>query len=138
MKNIRSDMLPLRPLVALLCGVLLALCSGCFLVAVGAAGAAGAGTVAYIRGELDAAVSGTVESVDKATNQALQQLQFAKINEGKSAVDAAITARTGQDRKIAIRLDRIGDNLTRVRIRVGTFGDETLSRLICDKIKANL
>ena len=127
-----------RTLAALVCAAAITLSSGCFLVAVGAAGAAGAGTVVYIRGELDASVTGTVDAVDKAANQALQQMQFAKINEGKSTVDAAITARTGQHKKIEIKLDRTADNLTRVRIRVGTFGDESISRLLLDKIKADL
>ncbi len=138
MKNSPPHSTVFPALTALSLAALLTLGSGCFLVAVGAAGAAGAGTVAYIRGDLDASVAGTVDGVGKATNQALQQLQFAKINEGKSAIDASITARTGQDRKITIKLDRTGENLTRVRIRVDTFGDETLSRLILDKIKSNL
>lgn len=117
---------------------LLAFSPGCFLVAVGAAGAAGAGAVAYVRGELDATLAGNVDTVEHATNRALEQLQFAKINEGKSTVDALITARTGADRKITIRLDRSGDTLTRLRIRVDTFGDEALSRTLYDKIRANL
>ena len=91
-----------------------------------------------MRGELNATVNGGIDAVDRATNRALEQLQFAKINEGKSTVDAAITARTGQDRKIDIKLDRSADNLTRVRIRVDTFGDESLSRMLLDKIKSNL
>jgi hypothetical protein len=127
-----------RLVAALACAAMVTLNSGCFLVAVGAAGAAGAGTVAYIRGELDASVGGGVDAVDKAVNTALQQLQFAKINEGKSTVDAAITARTGQDKKIEIKLNRTAENLTRIRIRVGTFGDESLSRLLLEKIKAGL
>jgi hypothetical protein len=127
-----------RALAALVCAAALTLSSGCFLVAVGAAGAAGAGAVAYVRGELDATVTGNVESVDKATNKALEQLEFAKISEGKSTVDAAILARTGQDKKIDVRLNRSADNLTRVRIRVDTFGDEALSRSVLDKIKTNL
>jgi hypothetical protein len=138
MKTMNSSHSVPRTLAALVCAAAITLSSGCFLVAVGAAGAAGAGTVAYIRGELNASVTGSVETVDRAANQALQQLQFAKINEGKSTVDAAITARTGQDKKIEIKLDRTADNLTRVRIRVGTFGDEPISRLLLDKIKADL
>ena len=133
-----STSLLLRSLAALLCAATLVFNSGCFLVAVGAAGAAGAGTVAYIRGELDASVAGDVDRVAHAVNTALQQLQFAKIAEGKSKVDAAITARTGQDKKIEIRLNRTADDLTRVRIRISTFGDESLSRLLLEKIKANL
>ena len=130
--------LPPQTLAALACAALMTLNSGCFLVAVGAAGAAGAGAVAYVRGELDASVSGSVETVVKATNRALEQLQFAKINEGKSTVDATITARTGQDKKVGIKLDRTADNLTRVRIRVDTFGDESLARMVLDQIKLNL
>gem|GEM_PF-4580479 len=101
MKTMNSSKSLLRVLPVLACLATVTLNSGCFLVAVGAAGAAGAGTVAYVRGELDASINRSFDNVDQATNRALVQLQFAKISEGKSAVDAEITARTGQDKKIA-------------------------------------
>lgn len=110
--------------------------SGCIAVAAGAA--AGAGAVAWVRGELDANLTHGFDAVERATNRAVEQLEFAKVNEGKSAVDAEFTLRTGQDKKITIRLDRAGENMTRVRIRVGVVGDEVLSRTILDKIQANL
>ncbi len=138
MKTINSSLRLKRTLAALACALILASTSGCLLVAVGAAGAAGAGTVAYIRGELDASLTGDVATLSAATTKALEELRFAKINENKSAVDAVIRARTGQDKKIDIMLNRTADNLTRVRIRVGTFGDEELSRLLFDKIKSKL
>lgn len=112
--------------------------SGCVVLAVGAAGAAGAGTVAYLRGELDTTLAGDVAALSGATTRALDELRIAKINEDRTAVDAAIRGRTGQDRKVDIRLNRATDNLTRVRIRVGVFGDEELSRLLLEKIKAKL
>ena len=127
-----------RTLIALGCALLALSTSGCVLLAVGAAGAAGAGTVAYIRGELDTSLNGTVDTVGVATTKALEELRLAKIHENKSAVDAEIRARTGQDKRVDIRLNRAADNLTRVRIRVGTFGDEELSRLLLEKIKAKL
>ncbi len=138
MNTISLPSLMKRAALALACGALLAPLSGCVVAAIGAAGVAGAGTIAYIRGELDAAVPGDVAALSTAATKALEELRFAKISEDKSAVDAAIRARTGQDRKIDIRLNRTADNLTRVRIRVGTFGDEELSRLLLDKIKAKL
>lgn len=123
-------------LVACLLGILsIGLTSGCVVVA---AGAAGAGAVAWVRGELDANLGNSFDDVSRATTRALEQLQLAKISEAKSALDAEFVARTGQDKRIQIRLDRTTDNLTRVRIRVGTFGDEALSRAILDKIRANL
>ncbi len=123
-------------LVACVLGLLsLGLTSGCVVVA---AGAAGAGAVAWVRGELDATLGNSFDDVSRATSRALEQLQLAKISETKSALDAQFIARTGQDKRIQIRLDRTTDTLTRVRVRVGTFGDETLSRAILDKIRANL
>lgn len=109
--------------------------SGCLAVA---AGAAGAGAVAWVRGELDATVSHRFDRVDAAANRAIQQLELVKVKESRSAIDAEIIARTGQDKRIVVKLDRVGDQLTRVRIRVGLIGDESLSRLILDKINSNL
>lgn len=109
--------------------------SGCLAIA---AGAAGAGTVAYIRGELDTSVSHPIDQVDNATNRAADQLRFVKINEAADALTRVITLRTAEDKKIDIRLNRTTDNLTRIRIRVGMFGDEAISRALLNRITANL
>jgi hypothetical protein len=109
--------------------------AGCFLVA---AGAAGAGTVAYIRGELDSPLDAGLETADHAANRAVEQLQFVKVGETKDALKATITARTGDDKKVEIIVTSTGDNLTKVQIRVGVFGDEVISRAILDHIKTNL
>jgi len=53
-------------------------------------------------------------------------------------VDAQILSRTATDTKIVINLNRVTDTLTKVYIKVGVVGDETLSRLILDKIYAEL
>jgi hypothetical protein len=138
MKDNPRSTLPLRAFVALLLAASMSLTSGCFLIAVGAAGAAGAGAVAYVRGELDASLSSPYESVVAATDRALQQLQFPKETEAKDGLAASIVARTALSKKVAITLNKVADNLTRVRIRVAVFGDEQISRTLLDKIKANL
>jgi hypothetical protein len=109
--------------------------AGC--IAVAAAGA-GAGTVAYIRGELEGSVNAPLDAADRATNRAAEQLRFAKINEGSDALARIIILRTAEDKKIEVRLTHTSDPITRVRIRVGLFGDEPLSRLLLEKIQANL
>ena len=109
--------------------------TGCFLVA---AGAAGAGTVAYIRGELDSPIEGSFDNTEHAANRAVEQLQFAKVGEEKDSLKATITARTGDDTKVEIIVSRIGDNLSKVQIRIGVFGNEMISRQILDHIKSNL
>lgn len=121
--------------IATLCSVFATLQSGCIVVA---AGAAGAGAVAYIRGELQATLSQTLEATDQAANKALTQLQLVKINETKDAFIAILTARTADDKKVEIKLTKVSAESTKVQIRVGVFGDETRSMAILDKIKANL
>jgi len=116
----------------------LAVTSGCFLVAVGAAGAAGAGTVAYVRGELDATLGNQYNTVVDASSRAVSQLQFAMVSETRDAFNAEIIARTAQDKKIDITVTKRADDLTNVRIRIGLFGNEEESRAILDRIKLNL
>ena len=123
---------------ALALGAALAATGGCFLVAVGAAGAAGAGTVAYVRGELDAVLDRPYEAVVGSANDALSQLQFAKVSESKDAFTADLIARTADDTKIELQITRKADRLTEVKIRIGVFGDEAKSRAILDQIKTNL
>jgi hypothetical protein len=129
--------LPLTPAAIVISAALLA-APGCFLVAVGAAGAAGAGSVAYVRGELDAHLGSPFDAVANATDNAIAQLQLAKISEARDAFSAKILARSAEDEKIDITVVKEADSLTKVSIRIGIFGKEEKSRAILDKIKASL
>lgn len=127
-----------RPVfAALVLSASLAATPGCFLVAVGAAGAAGAGTVAYVRGELDASLGKQYDAVVNAADAAVGQLQLAKVRESRDFYTSVIEARTADDKKVEIRVTKEADNLTRVRIRIGLFGDEGKSRGILEKIQAD-
>jgi hypothetical protein len=109
--------------------------SGCVAVVAGAgAGAA----VAYVRGDLDATLDTGFEKALRAANQAITQLKFAKISEKEDAMLAILVARNAADKKIEIRLEKQSAALTKIKIRVGTFGDEALSMSILDKVRANL
>jgi hypothetical protein len=109
--------------------------SGCVAVAAGAgAGAA----VAYVRGELDTTLSADFEQTARAADRAITELQFAKVAERKDALLDIITARTAADKKVEVRIENVARNLTRVKIRIGLFGDEALSLSILDHIKSNL
>lgn len=124
-----------RLLVALLLGVAGAGLTGC--VAVVAAGAAGTG-VAWYSGRLEANLDQNIEAVFAASQKALSQLEFANISNKKSSVEAQLVSRTALDKKVEITLQKVTDRSTKVMIRVGVFGDETLSMSILDKIKAAL
>lgn len=124
-----------RVLVALLLGISAAGLTGC--VAVVAAGAAGTG-VAWYSGRLEANMDQNIEAVFAASQKALNQLEFANISNKKTSVDAQLVSRTALDKKVEITLQKVTDRSTKVMIRVGVFGDETLSMSILDKIKAAL
>jgi hypothetical protein len=109
--------------------------TGCVAVV---AGAAGAGTVAWVRGELEATLDANYEKAATAANLAIKQLQFAEISEKKDALTAILIARTAADKKVEIKVIKIGDQTAKVQIRVGVFGDEALALTILDKIKTNL
>ncbi len=109
--------------------------SGCVAVV---AGAAGAGAVAYVRGQLEAPLNADYEQSVAATNLAIKQLEFARISEKKDALEAYFTVRTAADRKIDIKVIKIAAGASKVQIRVGIFGDEDLSMTVLTKIRDNL
>jgi hypothetical protein len=109
--------------------------SGCALFLVGAGVAVGAGTVAYVSGELRAADEVTMDRGWRATMAAMDDLQFKVTKTQKDALAGELIARRADDTRIVIRLKKQSDKVTEFRVRVGVFGDEDLSRLIYDKIK---
>jgi hypothetical protein len=125
-------------LVAALAVALLVFCNGCALLVVGGAAAAGAGAVYYVDGELKDTESASLDAVHAATLAGLRNMQYAIVSDAKDINDAKILARTATDTKIQIQLAKQSPSVTEIRIRVGTFGDESLSRQILDKIKAHL
>lgn len=109
--------------------------SGCVAVMAGAgAGAA----VAYVRGDLDATLDANFDKSVRAANRAIEALKYAKISQKEDALVAVIVARNARDKKIELRLAKQTDGVTKIKIRVGTFGDEELSLTILDKVKASL
>ena len=107
---------------------------GCLVAAAGA----GAGAVAYIRGDLEATLPKDYNKVVAATKESIGQLEFAKVSENKDALKAVLISRTALDKKVEITLTNSGKKQTSVKIRVGIFGDEQLSLAILDKIKSDL
>lgn len=107
--------------------------TGCVAIAAGAA--AGASTVAYLRGELTTPVDKPYGNVVKAVERAIAKLEFAKISTQKDALDTILLARTATDKRVEIRVTKADERTTTVRIRVGVFGDEALSRTILQHIQ---
>lgn len=119
-------------MLLLLCPLLVV--QGCVVAAIGA----GAGTVAYVRGDLEVVESENLNSVYKAAEKAIEELELAVSKKTKDAMSAEIIVRDSQDKKIKIKLSATAEGTTKLSIRVGLFGSETKSRLIYQQIKKNL
>jgi len=124
-------------LFPLILGLSLVVNSGCPAIFVGAAagGAAGAGTVAYIGGELKSIEEVSLNRAWKATERAMRDLDFRITDKAKDALDAQLKASGADGKKIEVALKSISKSRTEIRVRVGTFGDESLSLQILDTIK---
>lgn len=107
---------------------------GCVVAAIGA----GAGTVAYVKGDLEVVESENLNSVYKAAEKAIEELSLTASKKTKDAMSAEIITRDSQDKKIKIKLSATAEGTTKLSIRVGLFGNETKSRLIYQQIKKNL
>ena len=107
---------------------------GCVVAAVGA----GAGTVAYVRGDLQTVESKSLDDVYEAAEKAIKELGLNVTKKTKDAISATIVARDAQDKKITIKLSASTKETTKLSIRIGVFGSETKSRRIYEEIKKNL
>lgn len=123
--------------IALFSTLLLLTQSGCLVAA--AAGAA-AGTVAYVSGDLTADVNASLDRSLDAAKAAMNDLGYPILMAGEGATSAErhVEARLGTDNKASITLKYISATTTHVQIRIGTFGNESTSRQIMDRIQAHL
>jgi hypothetical protein len=108
---------------------------GCVVAAVGAGAA---GTVAYIMGDLQTVEVAKLDDVYEAAEKAVVELELSVTSKTKDAMSAEIIARDSQDKKVKIKLVATAEGGTKLSIRVGTFGNETKSRLVYEQIKKNL
>ena len=108
---------------------------GCALVAAGAVGAAG---YAYYDGEMRSDVDASPQKIVSASAAALKELDIPVQSQDATSVDGRVEGKTALDKKVTVSVKRKSDTTSSVGIRVGTFGDEELSRRILDGIKAHL
>jgi hypothetical protein len=120
-----------RLLAMMLAGVMLAGSCGC---ATGGPGSA----VAYVRGDLDATLNVPFERAVRASDLAVEQLRFEKVSEKKDALQAVLVSRNAADKRVEIRIEKVDDDATKLKIRVGTFGDESIAVATYSQINANL
>jgi len=109
--------------------------AGCVVAALGAGAAAGVGTYAFIKGELDTVEEVSLDRGWEATNDAVKDFEFTIKESAKDSMKAKLLVLEADKTEIRISLTADGEKRTKFGIRVGVFGDEAKSRLILEKIR---
>lgn len=94
--------------------------------------------VAYMTGELQTEVDAPLADTVEASRAALEELQFTDIDARKDAFKGRVEARDADRALITVLLENYSEHVTKVGIRVGTFGNEKVSREILNRIKKHL
>ena len=103
-----------------------------------AVGAGVGGAVLYSESDVEAVIHAQPPAVVAAAESALGEMDVVILGQSSSELDGVLTARTAQDKKVTIKVKRQTDKTSTVSIRVGTFGNEPLSRNILDRMKKRL
>jgi hypothetical protein len=121
-----------------------AMCQGgCLLVAAGAAGGAYAG-YAYYQGRICQSYVANFEDAWAATHTALGELGMPVLSEEHQTNCGVIKTQTSDGDRVRIALDVIPSripaegSLTRICVRVGTFGDHPVSERVLYQVGAHL
>jgi hypothetical protein len=119
-----------------LCAVLALFCSGCFTLAVGAAG--GVAGAVYVMGKLKDELNYEVPVVHKATVAALGELELKLLEDKVDKLSAHVESEFADGERVWIDLESLSDARTSLTIRVGITGNEARARKIHDAIKRHL
>jgi hypothetical protein len=108
--------------------------SGCLLLA----GAAGVVSYAYADGDLTGYEDADLPRTMAATKLAMNDLKYEILSTESDTEGGKVEARVGTENKAVIHLIRKSEKVTKVKVRIGTFGDETASREILNKLEGHL
>ena len=72
------------------------------------------------------------------TQKAMNDLEFKTVAKAKDFFNAELQATSASEKQIKVALARISDTSTEIKIRVGSFGDKSLSQQILQTIRKRL
>jgi hypothetical protein len=117
-----------------LCGMIL-FNTGCVILGAGAVGGAAAGSV-YMQGELYHAYSIPIDKAWKASEEVVAEKNMKVTRKYIENMDRnrVIMGKTQDGKDFQISLEAKAADVTVIRVRIGTFGDEAYSQKIHDWI----
>jgi hypothetical protein len=133
-----------RRLLLLLPALFALVQGGCAVVAVGAAAAGGGAAYAYYKGKVCDEYPTSIADARAAVKTALQELHMPVLRDDGQQTSGTIESRTSDDTGVTITLEtqpsriQAEGTVTRICVRVGTFGDNPVSNRIHDQISQHL
>ncbi len=117
--------------------VALAAQPGCTAMIFGGGAVAGAGMVAYAKGEIRVTEDVNLSRAWSATQSAVDDLALTVVERESDNLGARLVALDRDSKRVSVRLEKL-PQYTEIRIRVGIFGDEKLSRSLLEGIRQRL
>ena len=77
-------------------------------------------------------------AVTSAAKEVVDELKLTLVSSGASGLDGKVVARTAKNTKLTVDVKTAGENLSRVTVRAGGFGDKTIQKQVLDRIRAKL
>jgi hypothetical protein len=127
-------------LIAVLCCFLIGLsaCSKKWAVIGATAAAVGTGAYFYVKGDLKRNYEASMDKTWQATVNAIEELKLSTESQQNDAFGGVIKGKMADGKGFTINVKRLGENMTEVGVRIGTFGDRVKSEAIHDKILSKL
>ena len=127
-------------LVVLLCCFLIGLsgCSRKWAVIGAAAAAVGTSAYFYIKGDLKRNYEAPMDKTWQAAVKSVEDLGLSTESKQNDAFTGVIKGKMADGKSFTVNVKRLGENLTEVGVRVGTFGDRERAEAIHDKILSSL
>jgi hypothetical protein len=88
----------------------------------------------YTLGTFSGNVDNSPDKVTAAAVKAANDLKLVDVVSNSTRVDGTVTAKNAAGDTVTINISQAGDKVSKVTIRVGAVGDESLSRQIMDGI----
>ena len=79
-----------------------------------------------------------VHTVTDAAERTLRKMDLSVSHVAATEIDGIVTARTAQDREVTIKVDKQGDGVSHVSLRVGMLGDEQISLAVLERLEREL
>jgi hypothetical protein len=89
-------------------------------------------------GNMHTSVEANLDRSYAAAVGAVEEMQFTTESKAKDVMKAVVVARTADKTRVQITMERRSENVTDVTVGVPAMGDESIARMVMDKMVARL